>query len=133
LSVGASYDPGPWFALYGWIERKSTTKINAMYVSAGYRVKKFTPYLTYSQDSPASFLPGFPTPTVAAVQSAKNSQNTVSLGVRWDFMKNTDLKLQFDQVKLSDQSNGNLANVPAGTSFYGAKFHVMSAVLDFIF
>jgi len=36
-------------------------------------------------------------------------------------------------VKLSDNSNGFLANVPANVSLYGAKFHVISAVVDFVF
>ncbi len=43
-----------------WIQRKSTYKTSAMYVSAGYRVKQFTPYLTYAQNSQGSFLPDFP-------------------------------------------------------------------------
>jgi predicted porin len=46
LSVGVQYDPGDWFAVSEWIQRKSTFKTDAMYVSAGYRVKKFTPYMT---------------------------------------------------------------------------------------
>ena len=133
LSVGASYDPGGWFAMSEWIQRKSTTKIDAMYISAGYRIYKLTPYLAYSQNSPASFLPGFPAPTASAIQSAKRSQRAVSLGARWDFMKNTDFKLQYDQMRLSDNSNGYLANVPAGVILYGTKFHVISAVLDFVF
>lgn len=133
LSVGASYDPGDWFAMSEWLQRKSTSKIDAMYISAGYRYNKFTPYLTYSQNSPASFLPGFPAPTANSIQSAKKSQNTVSLGIRWDFMRNTDLKLQYDQVRLSANSNGYLANVPTGVILYGEKFHVISAVVDFVF
>jgi hypothetical protein len=133
LSVGVQYDPGDWFAVSEWIQRKSTSKISAMYVSAGYRVKKFTPYLTYSQNSPGSFLSGFPPPSANSIRLTNRSQSTVSLGARWDFMKNTDFKLQYDQVKLSDNSNGFLANVPAGLSLYGAKFHVVSAVLDFVF
>ena len=132
LSAGASYDPGKWFVISEWIERKSTTKIHAMYISAGYRIDKITPYLAYSQDSPASTLPGF-IATAASIQSAKNSQNTVSLGMRWFFMKNTDLKLQYDQVHLSDNSNGNLLNVPVGVTLYGTRFHVISAALDFVF
>jgi predicted porin len=104
-----------------------------MYVSAGYRVKKFTPYLTYSQNSQGSFLPGLPPPSSSSIRLANRAQSTVSLGLRWDFMKNTDFKLQYDQVKLSDNSNGFLANVPANVSLYGAKFHVLSAVVDFIF
>lgn len=133
LSVGVQYDPGNWFAISEWIQRKSTTNITAMYVSGGYRVNKFTPYLTYSQNSPGSFLPGFPPPTSNSIRLANRAQNAVSAGVRWDFMKNTDLKLQYDHVKLSDYSNGFLANVPAGVTVYGQQFHVISAVVDFVF
>lgn len=133
LSAGVSYDPGNWFILSEWIQRESTTKSSAMYISAGYRVDQFTPYLTYSQNSAASFIPGFPAPTAAAFQAAKRAQRTVSMGVRWDFMKNTDVKLQYDQIRLSNDSNGYLANVPAGTILYGTRFHVISAVVDFLF
>jgi predicted porin len=133
LSVGANYDPGDWFVMTEWIQRQSTTKIDAMYVSAGYRVDKFTPYLTYSQDSPASFLSGNTAPTASAIQSAKKSQSTVSLGVRWDFMRKADFKVQYDQVRLGSNSNGNLTNVPANVILYGSQFHVLSAVFDFVY
>lgn len=133
FSLGASYDPGNWFAMTEWIQRKSTTKIAAMYVSAGYRINKFTPYLTYSQNSPGSFLPGFPAPTSGSIRSARKSQSAVSLGARWDFMRNTDFKLQYDQVRLSADSNGLLANVPTGVILHGSKFHVITAAVDFVF
>lgn len=133
LSVGASYDTGDWFAISEWIQRQSSTKAAAMYLSAGCRVDKFTPYLTYSQNSQGSFLAGFPLPTAAAIQTAQRSQSTESLGLRWDFMKNTDFKLQYDQVRLSDNSNGYLANLPVNTILYGTTFHVISAVVDFVF
>ena len=133
LSLGIQYDPGNWFAMSEWLQRKTTTKISAMYVSAGYRVKKFTPYMTYAQNSPGSFLPGSPPPSANLVRLTNRAQSTISLGMRWDFMKNTDFKFQYDQVKLSDSSNGFLANVPTGVTLYGAKFHVISAVVDFIF
>ena len=103
-----------------------------MYVSAGYRIDKITPFLTYSQDSPASTLPGF-VATATSIQSAKNSQHTTSLGARWFFIKNADLKLQYDQVQLGGDSNGNLINVPAGVTLYGTRFHVVSAAFDFVF
>lgn len=133
LSFGASYDPGDWFAMYQWIQRKSTTNMVAMYVSAGYRIDKFTPYVTFSNNGRGSFLPGFPPPTAAAIVSANRSQSTISAGVRWDFMKNVDLKVQYDRVKLSGNSNGYLANLPANTVLYGSSFHVLSAVIDFVF
>jgi hypothetical protein len=133
LSVGAQYDSGDWFVVSEWIQRKSTTKISAMYVSGGYRIHRFTPYATYAQNSPGSFLPGFPPPSANRIRLTNRSQHTTSLGIRWDFMKNTDFKFQYDQVKLSDSSDGFLANVPAGVMLYGAKFHVVSAVVDFVF
>ncbi|HUW77019.1 MAG TPA: hypothetical protein VMV70_10085 [Gallionella sp.] len=133
LSAGVQYDTGDWFVLSEWIQRRSTYETNARYASAGYRVQQLTPYLTYALSSQGSFLPGFAAPTPEAVRLATRAQRTVSLGVRWDFMKNTDFKFQLDQVKLSDNSNGFLANVPANVTLYGSKFYVMSAVVDFIF
>jgi hypothetical protein len=133
LSLGVQYDPGDWFAKSEWIQRKSTYKTSAMYISAGYRVKQFTPYLTYAQNSRGSFLPDYPAPSAEAVLLAARAQRTASIGMRWDFMKNTDFKFQLDQVKLSDNSNGFLANVPANVTLYGSKFYVISAVVDFIF
>ena len=133
LSVAASYDPVDWFVVSEWIQRQSTTLSNAMSFSSGIRLAKFTPYLAYSQNSPASFLTGSPAPTVTAIQNAQKSQSTISLGVRWDFMSNTDFKLQCDQVRLGNNSNGYLANVPANVTLYGATFYVTSAVVDFVF
>lgn len=133
LSIGISYDPGDWFAKSQWIQRQSTTKASAMYLSAGCRVDKLTPYLTYSQNSQGSFMPSFAAPTAAAIQTARRAQSTVSMGLRWDFMKKVDLKLQYDRIKLSDNSNGYLANLPVNTVLYGTSFHVISAVVDFLF
>jgi len=133
LSFGVQYDPGDWFVMSEWIQRKSTYKTAAMYISTGYRVNKFIPYLTYAQNSPGSFLSGIPAPSSIAPDIANRSQNTVSLGVRWDFMKDTDFKFQYDRVKLSDDSNGFLANVPAGVDLSRQAFHVITAVIDFVF
>jgi opacity protein-like surface antigen len=133
LSVGASYDPGNWFVISEWIQHRTTIKVDAMYVSGGYRINKFTPYLLYSQNSPGSFLPGSPPPSAAAIERANRAQTTTGVGVRWDFMRNWDFKIQYDQVKLSDNSNGYLINVPTGVTLYGSKFHVISVVVDFVF
>ena len=133
LSVGVSYDPGEWFVNSSWIQRQSTTKINAMHITGGCRVNDFTPFAVYSQNSPGSFLPGFAAPTAAAIVSANRHQSTVSVGTRWDFMDGADVKVQYDQIRLGANTNGYLANLPAGTILYGTKFHVLSAVVDFVF
>lgn len=133
LSVGASYDPGDWFVMGQWIQRQSTTNLTAMYVGAGYRIDRFTPYVTVSNNGRGSFVPGFPPPTAAAIVLASRSQSTVSAGLRWDFMKNVDVKVQYDRVKLSNDSNGYLVNLPVNTILYGTTFHVITAVVDFVF
>ncbi len=133
ISLGVSYDPGDWFAMSEWIQRRANYVSSAMYVSAGYRIRRFTPYVTYSQNSPGSFVQPSPPPTTVAIQLASRAQSTDSLGVRWDFMRNYDLKLQYDRVTLGDQSNGYLINVPPNVVLYGTTFHVISAVVDFVF
>ena len=133
LSLGAMYDTGDWFVMSEWMQRRSTYKAGAMYVSAGYRINNFTPYITHSQNSPGSILQYSPPPTATMLQLAKRSQSTNGLGVRWDFMRNFDFKVQYDRVTLSDNSNGYLINVPANVSLYGTTFHVISAVVDFVF
>jgi predicted porin len=132
LTVGASYDPGKYFVISEWIQRKSTTKIDAMYIGGGYRLNDVTSFMTYSQNSPGSPLQSF-IATPANIQTSRNAQKTVSLGMRWFFMKNTDLKFQYDQIHLSADSNGNLINVPAGNTLYGSRFHLISAAIDFVF
>jgi len=130
ITFGASYDPGDWFAISEWIQRRSTYKSSAMYVSAGYRIDKFTPYLTHSQNSSGSFIQ---TPTPSSIALANRSQSTNSIGARWDFMRNFDFKVQYDRVTLSDNSNGYLINVPTNVVLYGSTFHVISAIVDFVF
>jgi hypothetical protein len=75
-----------------------------------------------------------PTTTAAQIASSRKSQSTVGLGMRWDFMRNYDFKIQYDRVTLGDNSNGYLINMPAGdTSLYGTSFYVITAVVDFVF
>lgn len=133
VSVGANYDPGDWFVMSEWIQRRSTYLSSAMYVSAGYRINKFTPYLTHSQNSSGSFIQSSAPPSAYDLQLANRAQSTDSFGVRWDFMRNFDFKMQYDRVTLSDNSNGYLINVPANVILYGTTFHVISAVVDFVF
>ena len=133
ISIGGSYDPGNWFVISEWMQRRSTTKISAMYVSGGCRIDKFTPYVLYSQNSPGSFYASATPPSASAVERAKRSQRTTTLGLRWDFMRNYDFKLQLDQVKLSDDSNGYLINVPKNVNLHGHTFYVVTTVVDFVF
>jgi hypothetical protein len=121
----------------------------AWYASGGYRLGKFTPYLTYAQvdtdsrtSDPGLTLSGLP-PVLAAPAAGLNTglndllasspaQKTISAGVRWDFAKNAALKLQFDQTRLGAGSPGMLINLQPGFQT-GGRFNVFSATVDFVF
>lgn len=133
LTVGLSYDPGAWFATYEWLQRESTYKSSAYYLSAGCRIDKFTPYATFSSDSLGALLPGFPPPTANTLRTIDRSQQTLGAGLRWDFMQDVDFKLQYDWVKLGPFSNGYLTNVPAGVNLSSTRFHLLTATVDFVF
>jgi hypothetical protein len=152
FSVGAVYDPGNWFAMseIGRMKTRSfLSEITGAYASAGYRLGDFTPYLAYAHvrtdtgsGGQGLNLAGMPAP-MAASGAALNGylswllttipvQRTVSIGVRWDFMKDIALKVQFDQVTPLDGSRGTFINVQPGFRS-GRSVHVGSAVLDFVF
>jgi hypothetical protein len=132
LSFGIIYDTGNWFLMSEWIQSRTSYKANAMYASVGYRIRKFTPYLIHGQNTPGSFTMGS-MPSAFQMQLANRSQRSDSIGLRWDFKKNFDLKLQYDQVTLSDHSNGFLENLAPNQTLYGSTFYLFSSVVDFLF
>ncbi|MDZ4125748.1 MAG: hypothetical protein U1E02_16455, partial [Hydrogenophaga sp.] len=123
-------------------------KRSAWYVSGGFRVGEFTPYVTYAQvradnlSDPGltvSALPPFLAGEATGLNTALNSilrtkiaQNTLTIGGRWDFNKNTALKLQFDHIRIGAGSTGALVNLQPGFQL-GGKVNVFSATLDFVF
>jgi hypothetical protein len=123
-NVGAVYDPGNWFVQgeatktdFGAIQRAQ----QAFYATLGYRWEKFTPYVTYS--------------TVKVdddqVKLAVRAQHSTSAGVRWDLIKNVDIKLQLDQVALAANSTGFFTNAKPGLA--GGTAKVISLAVDFVY
>lgn len=127
VSLGASYDPGTWFAAAEWVRaanydaRRLLVKRAGWYINGGVRWHELTPYATYSALVPQSDTGA---PPVA--------QRTVAAGVRWDVTRNVDLKLQADHVRLGANSYGTLQNVLPGTP-RGGSFNLVSVVADFLF
>jgi hypothetical protein len=151
LTLGTSYDPGKWFVMGEWGSFDSHSvfgKGTSWYVSSGYRYGKFTPYITYAQSRADNRLdPGLDTSALPpflvgpandlnaalnSVLSTKSVQNTISVGGRWDFMKNTALKLQFDHTDIGNGSAGRLIN-PQPDFQTGGKVNLFSATIDFVF
>jgi Gram-negative porin len=151
LGIGAMYDPGSWFLAGEW----GTTdlhsvfgKSTAWYASAGYRLGKLTPYLTYGElqangnrtdpGLPVSELPPFLTVPATGLNAALNSllgsladQRTISVGTRWDFAKNVDLKLQYDHTRRGAGSPGTLVNLQPGFQT-GGTVNLLSIAVDFV-
>jgi hypothetical protein len=149
--VGVSYDPGAWFVMGEWVRIKGKSILgtkSAWYGSAGWRIGKFTPYLTYARATADNlFDPGL---TVSALppelagpamglNAALNAsliskvvQSTVTIGTRWDFMRKAALKLQFDRVSVGSGSTGTFRNLQPGYQL-GGKVNLFSAAVDFTF
>lgn len=127
MSVGFNYDPGNWFASGEWVKainfNANKLKIPrvAWDLSGGRRFGDFAPYITISALCPEVNTGMIPI-----------AQRSYSTGIRWDFMRNTDLKLQLDHVRLGEGSYGTLLNVAPGSP-KGGQFNVVSLVADFIF
>jgi hypothetical protein len=152
IGIGGMYNPGDWFAIGEWgsVNTHSVRgKQTAWYASGGYRIGKFTPYVTYAQmkansntSDPGLTLSGLP-PSLAGLAAGLNArlnavlgvipvQKTISVGGRWDFAKNTALKLQFDHTRVGAGSPGTLINTQPGFQ-PGGRYNLFSASIDFVF
>jgi hypothetical protein len=152
FGLGASYDPGRWFAMGEWARINTHSVLGentGWYVSAGYHAGKITPYATYARVkansnttdpglNPAA-VPPYLAGTVTLLNSTLNAalrdlavQRTMSIGGRWDFMKSVDAKVQFDHTDLGPGSAGTLRNLSPGFRPGGAV-NIFSATIDFVF
>lgn len=152
LSLNASYDPGSWYVM-GEVGHANGHSIlvetRAAYVSAGYRHGDWTPYgiIAWSRAVKPLVVEGVPTrglpPRAAAGAAMLNGalnnylgtvaeQNSLAAGVRWDFMPNVALKLQYEQLRPRVGSRGTMINDQPGFRD-GRRVNVASAVFDFVF
>jgi hypothetical protein len=151
IGLGAMYDPGGWFVMGEWGKRDLNSvfgKSTAWYASGGYRVARFTPYLTYaavtanSNTSDAgltvSALPAVLAGPATALNAGLNAalgqiavQRTISVGMRWDIVNKVDFKLQYDYTRLGAGSAGTLSNLQPGFQ-RGGSVSLFSVVIDFV-
>jgi hypothetical protein len=151
IGIGGLYDAGRWFGEGEWGNadfHSAFGRSTAWYISGGYRLASLTPYLTYAlvkadgnTSDPglsASGLPPALAGAAAGLNAALNSilgaaeaQRTISLGTRWDFYKNVDLKLQIDHTRLAAGSPGSLMNLQPGFQ-PGGTVNLFSAAIDFV-
>jgi hypothetical protein len=150
-TAGAMYYPGKWFMTGEWANRNLHAAFGgstAWYVSGGYRLAQFTPYLTYTErkSDSKSFDPGLNVsglpPDLAGPATGLNAalnailataadQDTISVGSRWDVMENVDIKLQYDRIDLDAGSAGTLINVQPGFQ-RGGIVNLLTIAIDFV-
>jgi hypothetical protein len=157
-SFGANWDNGDYFVLGEYGKRTAKTNVisdaTSWYISGGTRIKKFTPYITYSSyrnDSPASyngdsnnvFNLGFGSTVnyiaTSILQGNAMNQNTITLGMRYDFMSKLALKAQWDHIQtatkdgLPGTGGGLFVNQQPGFGIGPTQVDLFSVTFDFIF
>jgi hypothetical protein len=151
IGAGASYDPGPWFAVAEAAEVKIKGVVGGhwgAYASAGVRYLQLTPYLTWARTRPShqrsdpgldlGTLPPPSQPLAAALNAQLNAalaavpeQTTLGAGLRWDFAANLCLKLQYDHIDLAPGNAGMLTNFQPGF-LPGGKVNLFALSLSFV-
>lgn len=135
-SVGFNYDPGDWFLMAEAARNAGEENIllhaTAGYLTAGYRIQAWTPYLTVAKKQTDSATTQANPIVAALIRGNDHAQSSVGLGVRWDFMASAALKLQADRLSLPAGSTGPFVNQQP--SFRpGGSATLITATLDVVF
>jgi predicted porin len=127
VALGATYDPGPWFLTgdSNYTHDPYFGDLAAWYLSAGARIGRVAPYALYSKLHAGS--------AGSSGLEALGDEHTVGVGVRWDFLKNVDLKVQLERVTLDSlDDTAAFSNLQPGARV-GDAADVLSLALDFVF
>jgi opacity protein-like surface antigen len=152
MCFGLRYDVGDWFVMGEWARAKTRTYIGDIeggYITGGYRFGEVTPYMTlarvraHSDTSDPGLSPAGLSPEQAAQAEGLNAalkrikgsaarQKSISVGVRWDFIRNAALKVEYQYLDPDDGSPGVLTNTQPGFE-PGGSVNLFSAAIDFVF
>jgi hypothetical protein len=108
----------------------------AGYLLAGYRVGAVTPYagLSWSQAATNTIgrtkIPLLDAAVAKAIGASHSNQHTFMLGLRWDFYRGMDAKIQWDTVLGSPDSVFLVRGEQPG---WNGQTDVLSATLDFAY
>jgi hypothetical protein len=154
IAAGYAYDAGNWLLQSEYIVRRSPGVVvqdaNAWYVMGGYRMGKFTPFVSVSQiksKEPAPRSPAVGTSGMAALSAyiinavdadynEHNEQSRVALGMRYDFYRNLALKVQLDHIRKPAApavNNGLFELTTTNFATNKASVNLLTVNLDFVF
>lgn len=141
-SVSAVYEHGPWQSQLTFNRLDTNTlsypRKDSGYFLLGYRIGQWTPFVTVSatRSRSSQWISGLPTPNPletaisTSLVSAQSRQDTLSVGVRYDFARDADIKLQLDRIRVDDNAAFLWRNVQPG---WDGRATVFTATLDFVF
>lgn len=150
-NIGYTYDKNQWLLQAEFASRRmdkdSVVDLDGYSLLAGYRIAKWTPYLSWSHmahksaiDLPPVDVSSLASPlargTVTALRDSfmqRNTRTNIGAGVRWDVIENVALKAQVERINKGSGGPGLFAN---GTPEFLANertINVYSATLDFVF
>lgn len=145
ISAGIALDRGPLQSqlMYTYLnsESESVPDFHNGYLSVGYRLGEWTPYMTFSMietrsDSSAARPSASPSPfsfgTVDMAGINHPGQHTLSLGARYDFLPNMALKFQVDRSNVRREGRQWMLWREVEPDWNG-RATVFSATLDFVF
>ena len=150
LALGFEYDFEDAYILGEYIELDSDSfkaDTTSWYLSAGYRFDDLIAFATFSKTTSSSnykeidISSQMPTQLVDAISTANNvfsklsnaaapTQDTISVGARYELMENISLKVQYDHIKKFKPAS------KVDLHFNNQKqptLHVFSAAINFIF
>ncbi|MDY6946768.1 MAG: hypothetical protein SXG53_13680 [Pseudomonadota bacterium] len=126
IDVGVAYDPGDWYVIAEQFNTRDQGlgNIRASSLGGGYRIGSVAPYLIGSRIKQSS---------LGSLRLAPVfNQRTLAAGLRWDFARNMDLKVQYETVRIGSVSTpASFIDVQPGARI-GDDAQIFSATLDFV-
>ncbi len=146
-TLGAAYDDGVWLGQAELGRSTATADViphsSMAYLSIGRRFGNWTPSATRSTSRPAkayrpaannwgAFNASVRDPAIFTLNSTRIEQDTISLGLRWDFRSDAALKLQWDSTVIKPSGYG-LWWRDTAINLTTQRINQLSATLDFVF
>lgn len=147
-TLGAAFDDGQWVAQAEIGLSRTSAAIapssRTAYLGLGYRVGLWTPYLVFSASKPehSKLAPltdwgligqaGFQSTVYNVVNSTRQDQDTLTLGVRWDVHPQVAGKLQWERTRIESSGYGAYFRQEALNSV-ASHVNLLTLALDFVF
>ena len=139
-SIGFRYEMDEFYMLgeYVYINMDNIISDNyAGYISMGYHYDKLTPHITFSKvRGESNYNTKVSNPQIDAVMNNMSSntfidQEHITIGVRYDYIDNIALKVQYDHIKENDDGKG--LSIHKELPYKPQDINLISFAIDFVF